>query len=150
MAEAVTPGAVVGRIVARSLAQPDLVPLVEERHAGQREQEFSRRALVLAAEAGGQAAEVVVREHPGGLSGGKARLDRPAKLRRAPARMEQLERKGRVQVLEVGLPAGGRQVDLANQQSVAGRLANRRQRLADVRGVARVAERELGLRLAQG
>ena len=64
-------------------------------------------------------------------------------------RVEQLEREGGIEVLEVRLPPCARQVDLAHQQVVADRLADPRQRLGGVWRVARVGERALRLLVRQ-
>ena len=79
----------------------------------------------------------MVRHHPRRLPGGHAR-DRLAQLGGVPARVQQLEGEGVVQVLEVGPEVRGRQVHLAHQQGVAGGLADGGERGADVRRVARV------------
>ena len=65
MAELVAPGAVVGRIGARPVREADLVALVDESGAGQRQQQQRRGPNVLRPEPRGQPVEVVVREHPG-------------------------------------------------------------------------------------
>ena len=83
---------------------------------------------------------------PGRRGGG---LDRGTQVLGVPARVEQLEREGRVEVLEVGLPFRARQVDLPHEQRVPHGLADPRERLAGVRRVARVGERELPLVRAQ-
>ena len=85
----------------------------------------------------------MVGEHPrqrGRESRASARadLDRRAQRRRLPRRVEELEAEREVEVVEVAAEVRGRHVDLADQQAVAGGLAQRRDRRADVARVARV------------
>src|SRR4051812_9470516 len=90
VAVAVAPGAVVA-LAARPLPLADLVTLVEEGRAGQRQQQQRRGAGVVRAEARRQPAEVVVRQRPGRAGQPRGRLDRRAQRRRLPRSVQQLE-----------------------------------------------------------
>ena len=65
VAERVAAEAVERRLGPAPSRHPDLVALVDERRARQRQQQQRRGAQRSAAEPGGEAREVVVREHPG-------------------------------------------------------------------------------------
>ena len=92
VAERVAPVAVERGVVARAVGHADLVSLEDERRTRQREQEHCRGSVVRAADAVGEAREVVIREHPGRLAGCVHRLDRRPHARRLEASVQQLER----------------------------------------------------------
>ena len=90
----------------------------------------------------------MVGEHPGdALQLGGLGDDAP-QLGRAPGRVQELEGEGEVEVLEVARQHRARQIDLADQQRLARRLAQGAEREPDLRvvaGVDRVERRLLGV-----
>jgi hypothetical protein len=78
VAKPVAAGAVERRVDAGAVHETDLVALVDERGAGERQQQDRRGAHVLGADVAREAFEVVVREHPGRALGPSGRLDRRA------------------------------------------------------------------------
>src|SRR4051794_33784739 len=106
MPERVPADAVARRLCAGPVALSDLVALIDERAARQRQQDDCCRAFVLTAEAMREPAEVVVGQHPSGARAGppaqlRRGLDRATQGLRVPRRVQQLEHEYAVEVLEI-------------------------------------------------
>src|SRR4051794_9673488 len=143
VAQAVPTGTVEGRFVPGAVREPELVALVDESGARQRQQEHRRGTEVLGTDSGREPVEVVARHHPGGSPKRGGRLDRGSQPLGIPGGEEELEGEDEVEHLEPGLVLADRPVELAHEQRVARGLAQRPQRLDRLGPVARVTHLQL-------